>query len=673
LLRKSIVTLPGPLAPALLLDVQEQPLGPIIESSSREVLTFEISLAAGEVWHGTVNSDDHTGTAEDDMLYGHGGADKLYGGAGKDTLMGGVGGDALDGGEGLDDIASYEDYITTNPDRVTGLVIDLETPSNSTGDAQGDTYTNIEVFVGSAYNDTFVGSDAADSFWGHNGDDVIRTGAGADSLNGQTGNDTLEGGLDGDTLDGGDGFDYVSYAHAAANDQGIGVTVNLRDSTFNRGEAAGDTFVSIEGIIGSDHSDGLSGNDADNVLDGGKGADVLLGGLGNDTYIVDNPDDTVNEYVDQGYDTIIVYGNAQFDNYSLANPAYPFLRNVEVLQAGAGTFKMDLYGNDSGNKLIGNDGENFIDGGYGADIMIGGKGNDTYVVDDVWDVVAENAGQGTDKVVISRNSHIENYTLSANVEDLHFGGWLEDGWNRTVIGNALNNVIMIEGYADDVINGGAGADTMQGEMGNDVYYVDNVRDKIIEVDNDFNPFAPSSASNSLRHTDTVITTASYTLGAYVENMTASGKAAIKLTGNGLANVLTGNSGKNTLSASSGNDTLKGGSGNDTLYGGTGQDVFVFNKTLSARTNKDSIRDWNYRDDTIQLENAVFKALKTVGPLSRTAFVLGSKAKDSNDFIGYNKTTGDVWYDANGSKAGGQVTFANIGKYKAIAHNDFIVI
>ncbi|WP_304611110.1 hypothetical protein [Microvirga sp. ACRRW] len=138
-------------------------------------------------------------------------------------------------------------------------------------------------------------------------------------------------------------------------------------------------------------------------------------------------------------------------------------------------------------------------------------------------------------------------------------------------------------------------------------------------------------------------------------------------------IIRGSARKDTLKGTAGPDMIYGGKGNDKLTGGKGKDVFVFNTNPNSKTNKDKILDWNYKDDTIHLENKYFKALKKTGWLKKDQFVLGSKAKDKNDFVGYNKTTGDLWYDSNGSKAGGQVMFANIGKNKKIAYNDFFVI
>jgi hypothetical protein len=77
--------------------------------------------------------------------------------------------------------------------------------------------------------------------------------------------------------------------------------------------------------------------------------------------------------------------------------------------------------------------------------MTAGQGNDTYVVDNVGDVVTENAGEGTDTVRTSLSS----YTLGANVENLIFTG----SGNLAGTGNALGNGI----------TGGAGNDASYGQ------------------------------------------------------------------------------------------------------------------------------------------------------------------------------------------------------------------
>ncbi|WP_166802429.1 Calx-beta domain-containing protein [Microvirga pakistanensis] len=147
----------------------------------------------------------------------------------------------------------------------------------------------------------------------------------------------------------------------------------------------------------------------------------------------------------------------------------------------------------------------------------------------------------------------------------------------------------------------------------------------------------------------------------------------RLSGGDGNDTLMGGAGTDRLTGGNHNDWLYGGAGIDTLYGNHGKDIFVFNTKPNSRSNWDRITDWNKSYDTIRLENSVFKALKKTGWLSKSSFKLGSKAGDADDFVGYNKATGDLWYDSNGNKAGGQVIFAKIGANKSIAYNDFYVI
>src|SRR5262249_50678222 len=136
----------------------------------------------------------------------------------------------------------------------------------------------------------------------------------------------------------------------------------------------------------------------------------------------------------------------------------------------------------------------------------------------------------------------------------------------------------------NLLDGGVGADTMSGGKDDDEYKVDNSKDVVIETLS-----AAAQGGN-----DIVVSTATFTLGANIENLQLEGDGTIDGTGNALDNmVIGGNDKNNKLSGLAGNDGLAGGAGDDTLDGGTGIDNLAGgtgNDTYMLDNAKDAIHE-----------------------------------------------------------------------------------
>lgn len=280
-----------------------------------------------------------------------------------------------------------------------------------------------------------------------------------------------------------------------------------------------------------------------------------------------------------------------------------------------------------------------------------------------------------------------HYSSPAHVTGLVWNGTadadkLDGGYHNDTLNGGGGNDTLWGGGGYDVLSGGDGADVMAGGDDNDTYYVGSADDVVVE-----------EASGGTA--DRVITSVSYTLANYVENLTASGSRALTLAGNTLGNIITGNSaankiygnaGHDKLSGGGGNDTLSGGVGNDTLYGGVGKDalsggagrdIFVFNTKPSKTTNLDRITDFNVKEDRIWIDNALLKKLgqgtaSNPVKLNKNFFSLGT-AKDDNDYVIYNKDTGVLYLDMDGSGPAKAVEIAILKKGLNLTYSHFFIV
>jgi Ca2+-binding RTX toxin-like protein len=334
-----------------------------------------------------------------------------------------------------------------NSDDIHGRVLSFDpitdgTPGNDHihGSAANDIIHGLggdDVIDGRSGNDVLYGDAGNDQLTGGAGHDFLYGGDGNDLLWGGDGNDFFVGGQGADSFAGGAGIDTVRY-ETLSNAVHIDLGLNVADG----GDVTGDTFNSIEGVVGTRFDDTLTGDGAANTLSGGGGNDVLDGRGGNDT--LDGG---------EGNDTLIG-GNGN-----------------DILHGGAGN---DL--------LWGNDGDDTLQGGAGADTLAGGAGIDTA------DYSTSSAGVTVDLVIGTGHggdaegdtlTSIENVTGSDQNDTLiatDMGSHLKGGGgNDTLIGGAGNDTLE-GGEGNDILIGGAGADILFGGNGADNFVFKSVAD-----------------------------------------------------------------------------------------------------------------------------------------------------------------------------------------------------
>lgn len=537
-----------------------------------------------------------TGNDLDNVITGGGSGDTLSGLGGNDTLIGGLGSDILNGGAGSGDYASYVNATT-------GVTASLANPSANTGEAAGDTYISIERLAGSSFNDTLVGD------------------AGANTLRGNAGADVLNGGA---------GSDYASYTTATT-----GITASLSNPGINTGDAAGDTYISIESLAGSNFDDVLVGDAFDNTFQGNLGADQIDGGA--------------------GFDSASYFNATTGVTASLANAA------INTGEAAGDTYVQieGLTGSAFADILVGNGGDNWLLGGGGADQLDGGSGFDT-------------AGYGNSTIGLTVSLLDPSVNTGEAAGDVYTSieGLSGSSFNDILIGNAGNNLLS-GGFGNDLLSGGEGNDQLLGGSGDDFLEGGAGVDVFNGGDGtDMVSYYQYSASGGTVGVTASLENASINTG----DAAGDGYVSIEnLAGTFVDDTLIGTSGNNVIDGVHGADVFNGRGGMDTLIGNGGGDTFVFNSAIGAG-NLATITGFAHGQDHFNLDNAIFTQLGAEGALGAGAFVSGAAALDANDRIIFNAATGNVSYDADGSGAGAAVVFAkmqNLGV--ALDHTDFMIV
>ncbi|MGB7317749.1 MAG: calcium-binding protein [Planktotalea sp.] len=409
----------------------------------------------GEVLSGGSNADYLIGGAGNDTITGGNGADMILDGAGLDLMTGGNGADVfilsrdgtrddildfdpsmdridLSGWGRLYDVSALTWSIRNNGAEITygDEILVIRTINNTTlysddlaaHELFNLSHTDLSYMTGGTdplLDDTepgnYEGSAGNDTLEGGLSDDTIRGNLGDDVLIGGAGDDVLNGGVGADYIDGGTGNDWVSYEGSRGS-----LRVDLMFSHINTNVAAGDSYVSIENLIGSQGFDNLRGNLSDNIIQGGRNVDYIFGRRGNDTLDGGIGDDVL--FGGAGEDVLIGGANRDRAQYSealsgvrvdLNNPsnntgeaAGDQFDGIEDL-AGS-RFNDQLNGDSGANRLFGREGADVLRGRQGNDYLNGGAHNDVLYGGEGNDILR--GGQHSDTFVFnSGNDVIEDF------------------------------------------------------------------------------------------------------------------------------------------------------------------------------------------------------------------------------------------------------------------------
>ena len=641
-----------------------------------------LTLTGSAALSGTGNSQDNvlTGNAGNNLLDGLAGSDTMAGGGGNDLYVVGTAGDIVtefaDGG--TDTVRSAIDF--TLGDNVENLTLTGTASIDATGNALDNYLT------------------------GNAGDNVLDGAYGFDTLQGGAGNDNY-------MTDGNDRI-MPEQLHGGTDTITSSGNVNLQDYfEIIRLTGTGNTSAH-----GNNQSNTIFGNSGNNYLMGGEmpggsnGDDSIYGGEGNDSIFAGGGDDILRGgdgndaiYADDGND--IGYGG---DGDDFLKTDY----GGDTLYGGAGNDFLQ-FGNPNGNELLsGGDGNDrlvsglgstaTLDGGLGTDMVVGRLDGLTLISVEVWQPAEYhdlpfNASvaqlNGFERI---KGGKSVGFTLTdSGVVDLSDK---VGATNLTIRTSGDGNEVTL-GRGDDFLVANGVFDTLAGGAGNDRFIVGNESAQAslvggsgadtLFVDSYYNRVSLNGVTVSGIETLEVNRPVSGTPDQFeqfntitnpgwhpVLTLTGAGTADLaselgsantEITASALGNSITTGGGADTLLGAEGNDTLDGGVGDDTLTGGAGQDSFAFDLS-QAGSGIDWVLDFSVADDVIQLAGAGLAA----GALDASAFRNNTTghAGDASDRIIYNRTTGTLTFDPDGSGPEAGTIFAILPPGLALAADGF---
>jgi Ca2+-binding RTX toxin-like protein len=275
------------------------------------------------------------------------------------------------------------------------------------------TNVNTLQLTGSA-NLTGSAVSGSNSIVGNAGNDTLSAGSGSDTLIAGSGIDTLVGGAGADT------FVIDNTADAIQSVSTVAGNAVLSSVSYSmQSNISALTLIGTGNVVGTGNSGAsisLTANAGNDTLIAGSGTDALIGGTGADTFVISSTSDTVSDPY---------YGLKAGADQVNSSISYTLPSVVNILQL-TGSANLTATGNQNGDSIVGNAGNDTLDAGLGNDTLVAGAGlatlvgavgNDTFIINNVSDVVKDTYSNHVNELISS-----VNYTLPTNINYLLLSG-----------------------------------------------------------------------------------------------------------------------------------------------------------------------------------------------------------------------------------------------------------
>lgn len=513
------------------------------------------------------------------------------------------------------DISDSSEVTTANPVYIAGsgwsdvYVMPTASAPHVINAGDGD---NL-VYAGNSA-DTITAGTGADVIRAYAGNDIVSAGAGDNTVYAGDGNDQVVTAGDDDLIAAGSGDDYV-YAGAGTN---------------NVDGGAGTDWMSFNGVDASLLSGSLSATQTLEKWLAHAGTDIS--GV---SFVATDTSGSATTTRAGGSDTVVNIENliGSQGNDTLDLSAYTGVKHI-------------LYGLDGNDVIKGADGADTLYGGAGDDSILGGVGDDLIFT-----------------AITSTETTVSAAALAGTAQDGSGAGSLSATAAATGGGVTFTQLT-------NVVDGGAGADTVVGGAGADYFIAhmdehgtDTVRDSFVGgagIDTlDMSDYT-TSLSVTLSETSGTAQekggTTYYANFAGIERI-VTGSGADEVTGSG-ADATTGWTGADIIYTGQGNDTIYSGTGNDIVHAGDGSDTLYSeggNDSLYGETGNDTF--YGYGGTSVLADTATIvmnggDGSNTYYLYGATESVVGTDGIDTvsywNGYSRYGVTSGSTLVDISGT-------------------------